>query len=191
MKKHLKQFCDKHKVSRGNLRQWIDDLKRRPYNSMRLDRLWSRHAELLRAVAADYPGMVAIWRKEDNGWKKTATPGVELRPEDAHMIVPGFGVPSEEDEPEEDEWFWGKAAWQTRRVYADLADLRYRIPNNGTDLRVTAAANIPYMKIEGWDFVGFVYGEREPGEPRNPYMEPVRRMNGRLEYADWAVWRKT
>jgi hypothetical protein len=46
------------------------------------------------------------------------------------------------------------------------------------------------MQIEGWDFVGFAYGNRAPGEPHNPYMEPVRRMNGRLEYADWAVWRK-
>jgi hypothetical protein len=51
--------------------------------------------------------------------------------------------------------------------------------------------SIPHMKITGWEWYGYIFGEREPGEPHNPYMEPVRRMNGRLEYADWSVWRRT
>lgn len=89
------------------------------------------------------------------------------------------------------EWFWGKAVWQTWQIYTDLSDLMYDIPNKGTDRRMTTAANVPHMKITGWKWCGFVYGELEPGgKPYNPYMEPVRRMNGGLEYADWSVWRK-
>jgi hypothetical protein len=190
MKKHLKQFCDEYNVSYGGLLEWVYKMSQWPYSRMRLDCLPTICCDLLRAVAADYPGVVQIWRGE-NGWA-TSVPAAILLPGSVYRIKPNWTVPVEPDEPEEDEWFWGEAVWQTRQANADMSFLGYRIPTKGTDSRTTSAAHIPYMKIEGWDFVGFVYyRKRVTGRPCNSCMVPVRRRNGCIEYADWAVWRKT
>jgi hypothetical protein len=94
-------------------------------------------------------------------------------------------------EPYEDEWFWGEALWEKRHAWNDLATLEYQMPDNGTNCeRPLPAETAPYIKVEGWKWVGFVYGEREPGEPRNLHPDAWMYVDDDVVYADWSVWRK-
>jgi hypothetical protein len=187
MMKNMTAVMKKYGWSRETFEGRRVELEMWPFSGIRFDRLPQDSADLLQAIATDYPEAVQIWCGKDGGWGTTVTPGAQLSPRDVHRIKPDWTVPDEPDE--EEEWFWGEAVWQTR-TSADLTALGYRIPTQGTDSRAISAANIPYMKIEGWRWVGFVYGEREPGEPSSLHPDAWMYVDDDVVYAGWSVWRK-
>jgi hypothetical protein len=191
MKEHMKRFCDEYDASRTDLDQWIDDLKGLPCDSMRLDRLQDSlplYADLLKAVAADYPEAVQIWCGKDGGWGTTVTPGAQLSPRDVHRIKPGWTVP---DKPYEDEWFWGEAVWKEKGGNILKSVLMFRVPDSSRCMRPDT---VLYSKFKGWQFVSFVSGTKGSGKPKDPLgMSPsaTLMLDGQTIYADWAVWRRT
>jgi hypothetical protein len=109
-----------------------------------------------------------------------------------YRITPEWALPGSKElglAPEDqDEWFWGGAVW-TPEVEANdprVDVLYFQCPGG---MRCPAE-KMSYVKVEGWMWVGFVYGAREPGEPNQPYAQPVRWIQGRFEHADWSVWKK-
>jgi hypothetical protein len=148
-----------------------------------------KYAELLRAVKDDYPSEVEFWCVSDSIWVPIGSEEAILLPRSVYRIKPNWTVPDEPDEP--DELFWGEAVWQTRRTDRHLSALVYRMPDKYTDRGLTVAASVPHMKVEGWEFVGFVFGARQDGEPLGISTSAVEWDDDhRVMYAHWAVWRK-
>jgi hypothetical protein len=203
MKENLKQWCDKYDAVREQLLECVDDLKKWPYDSVRLDRLGAeepKYAELLHAVADDYPDVVQIWCGKVAGWDTTVTPGFQLSPKNVHRIKPGWTVPDDPREyvylsgaaagkatPAPREWFWGEARWLMALSSVRPA-LMFRIPDSIQGYMRAKA--VRHLKVEGWKWCGFVFGEREPGEPRSLHPDVWMYADDDVVYADWAVWRK-
>jgi hypothetical protein len=126
-----------------------------------------------------------------DGWTQSPLNDGVMSEALTYRITPEWRLPSNNTlgiEPHEsDEWFWGEAVWLSLGVKPSRQVLKYKVPDTGNDVR---AISIPYIRFEGWRWFGFVYGEREPGAPNQPYARPVRWIQGRFEHADWSVWTK-
>jgi hypothetical protein len=134
----------------------------------------------------------AVERYSTDGWTQSPVYVGVMSEALTYRIKPDWALPGSKElglAPEDqDEWFWGGAVWTPEVEAKDprVDVLYFRTPGG---MRCPAE-KMSCVKVEGWRWVGFVYGEREPGEPNQPYAQPVRWIQGRFEHADWSVWKK-
>jgi hypothetical protein len=134
----------------------------------------------------------AVERYSADGWTQSPVNVGVMSEALTYRITPEWCLPSNNTlgiEPHEsDEWFWGEAVWhqeaEAKEARVDI--LYFTAPG---PLRCPAE-KMPYVKVEGWRWVGFVYGEREPGEPHSLHPDAWMYVDDDVVCADWSVWRK-